>query len=129
MAVCASPAQSAAELVVGRVWHHPHVLDAAEVSSALAALKEELVWEPCIYNDVANSKRACTQVGIENWAHGAAALAKGDDWREKGALNPVQDQGKCGSCWAFGTVANTESQHFLWTGLENVLTINPLKVF
>ena len=36
------------------------------------------------------------------------------DWREKGALNPIQDQGRCGSCWAFGSVANIESQHFLW---------------
>ena len=52
---------------------------AAEVSSALAALKEELAWEPCLYNDVANSKRACTQMGIENWTHGAAALAKLDE--------------------------------------------------
>lgn len=38
------------------------------------------------------------------------------DWREKGALNPIQDQGRCGSCWAFGSVANIESQYFLWGG-------------
>jgi C1A family cysteine protease len=38
------------------------------------------------------------------------------DWRDKGALNPVQNQGVCGSCWAFSAVAAMESAHFLKTG-------------
>uniref|UniRef100_A0A7N0T3C3 Cysteine protease n=1 Tax=Kalanchoe fedtschenkoi TaxID=63787 RepID=A0A7N0T3C3_KALFE len=49
-------------------------------------------------------------------------LPEAVDWREKGAVAPVKDQGSCGSCWAFSTIGAVEGINQIVTGEMSTLS-------
>lgn len=48
------------------------------------------------------------------------------DWRTKGAVTQVKNQGNCGSCWAYSAAEQIESAYFMATGKLPTLSTQQL---
>ncbi|KAI4343022.1 hypothetical protein MLD38_027572 [Melastoma candidum] len=54
------------------------------------------------------------------------AIPKSLDWRSKGVVAPIRDQGTCGACWAFSAVAAIEGITKIKTGKLTPLSVQQL---
>jgi KDEL-tailed cysteine endopeptidase len=71
-------------------------------------------WTPAEYRRMLSYKPTRGAKLVEETLN--VSIPASIDWRTEGAVNPIKDQGQCGSCWAFSAVGALESRYKINSG-------------
>jgi len=80
-----------------------------EELSQYLGLNKQLLYSTKAQNEEMQASASSEQIDL-------SSLPIFTDWREKGIVSDVKNQGECGSCWTFGTASTVESYWALATG-------------
>jgi len=104
------------------IKEHNKLFNEREISFNLAVNQfvdmkiEEIGQEPHVIEMETDDSVPCVDMAVPDEIPGGTSFELPFDWRDKGAVTEVRDQGKCKSSWAFAAVGALESLQFIKNG-------------